>query len=314
MRKCRAKCVDTEKWVVGYYVPVLGKNHQIFADDGTIYTVDPDTLEESIEIPDKYGNDIFTGNVLRIHNDYTGDPNPYLAIVGFRKGKFVCITPDYLDDDDCNNILHESWGDFDSYNVPYVWWEIVGDIHEAPITHPICEVGDTVFYIDYSSEEPFVNEAVVEKVLPYTEHVVVPNYGDVPYKNVFKVREDAEKALNTPEVNAVERRRKEEQRMKQFHKEWLERNYKRKSIWLRLGVSVDITDEDVENILFSNGASMERIIRMAIKEGHCHLDGDTYIPECVVEEYNKKYGTEYEIGEYGCDLGFATLALKEKNR
>ena len=47
---------------------------------------------------------------------------------------------------------------------------------------------------------------------------------------------------------------------------------------------------------------MRAIIRRAFDEGRFELDGDTYIPEITVEEYNAKHGTEYEVGEYECSL------------
>ena len=43
---------------------------------------------------------------------------------------------------------------------------------------------------------------------------------------------------------------------------------------------------------------MGSIIRRAFDEGRFALDGETYIPEGVVEEYNALHGTAYEACDY----------------
>ena len=48
----------------------------------------------------------------------------------------------------------------------------------------------------------------------------------------------------------------------------------------------------------SSAWRMGSIIRRAFDEGRFALDGETYIPEGVVEEYNALHGTAYEACDY----------------
>ena len=75
-------------------------------------------------------------------------------------------------------------------------------------------------------------------------------------------------------------------------------------LWMRVGMTFRLTEEEVDSILNpKNGEiSMRTIIRIAFDEGRFELDGDTYVPEATVEEYNAKHGTDYEVGEYECSL------------
>ena len=61
-------------------------------------------------------------------------------------------------------------------------------------------------------------------------------------------------------------------------------------LWMRLGVGE-------EAVIFANDGRAERLLQKIIAEGRFVPDGDTYIPELTVEEYNQEYGTEYETGD-----------------
>lgn len=85
------------------------------------FEVDKDTIGEYTGVPDKSGNGIFEGDILKIHNDYTGDVHPFDVFVTFREGAFVC-----------QYIGEETYTHFSSWNVPHVWWEIIGNIFDNP--------------------------------------------------------------------------------------------------------------------------------------------------------------------------------------
>ena len=58
-----------------------------------------------------------------------------------------------------------------------------------------------------------------------------------------------------------------------------------------------------EAVIFGeDGAKAEELLRRIIAEGRFEPDGDTYIPAPTVEEYNQKYGTDYEVGDTEFDL------------
>lgn len=75
-----------------------------------------------------------------------------------------------------------------------------------------------------------------------------------------------------------------------------------RNLWMRAGVSLQITEEE-EQILFSAdyGKGAETFKKI-ISEGRFKLDGETYVPEDAVKDFNEIYGTNYEVQEYGWDV------------
>lgn len=75
-----------------------------------------------------------------------------------------------------------------------------------------------------------------------------------------------------------------------------------KELWIRLGVVLQLTPEE-ETAIFSNSDHlMASAIKKIVTEGRYRLNGDTYVPGVVVDEFNSKNGTSYETGDYGCVL------------
>lgn len=88
----RGKSVDSGEWVSGYYVRLNGTEHRIYTgyaetDCGEYfpdcYTIDPNTIGQGTNIPDKNGVQICEGDILETHgeklvvkhNDWTGHIN-----------------------------------------------------------------------------------------------------------------------------------------------------------------------------------------------------------------------------------------------
>lgn len=73
-------------------------------------------------------------------------------------------------------------------------------------------------------------------------------------------------------------------------------------IWIRLGIDLEITSE--EAAILMNGAAYEgkSIIEKAIKDHRFSMNGESYIPEVSVEEYNERYKTNFEVGCYEFEL------------
>jgi len=73
-------------------------------------------------------------------------------------------------------------------------------------------------------------------------------------------------------------------------------------LWLRLGVSLRITAAE-EAVLFGDDReAAARALRHILAEGRFKPDGDSYIPEPTVLEYNREYGMTYASGEYDFDV------------
>lgn len=73
-----------------------------------------------------------------------------------------------------------------------------------------------------------------------------------------------------------------------------------RKLWLRLGVSIQITEAE-EKIILDSDCEIAEVIRTIIAEGRFALDGDSYIPDESIEEFNETYGTDYDEGEIGFD-------------
>lgn len=77
-----------------------------------------------------------------------------------------------------------------------------------------------------------------------------------------------------------------------------------KELWMRVGMTFKLSDEEADAILnpADGKAGMRAIVGKAFDEGRFELDGDTYVPVASVEDFNSKYGTEYDACEYECSL------------
>lgn len=73
-----------------------------------------------------------------------------------------------------------------------------------------------------------------------------------------------------------------------------------KTIWLRLGVNMEITEEEEKKIF--QDRNLEEVIRNAFSSGRIVPYGDTYIPDAEVEFFNATYSTEYKVDDYFCDM------------
>lgn len=68
-----------------------------------------------------------------------------------------------------------------------------------------------------------------------------------------------------------------------------------KELWLRLGVTIKITDAEAHDILAANYSIANAVLTKIISDGREYVNGDAYIPETCVEYFNEKYDTKYEI-------------------
>ena len=75
-----------------------------------------------------------------------------------------------------------------------------------------------------------------------------------------------------------------------------------RKLWLRLGVTIEITKTEEKVIFCNDGLQMADILRTVIAEGRFCPDGESYIPSEAVQAYNRTYGTAYETEDWFCDL------------
>ena len=75
----------------------------------------------------------------------------------------------------------------------------------------------------------------------------------------------------------------------------------KKFIWMRLGITVEATKEQVETILQGDESADEVLLEL-LKSHSYHIDGNTYIPSSEVEVYNEENGTDFEVGDLDFDF------------
>lgn len=62
------------------------------------------------------------------------------------------------------------------------------------------------------------------------------------------------------------------------------------SVWIRLGATVTGSREEIEKILDGDTDTLVRLLELRQFE----IDGETYIPSTVIEEYNGEHQTDFE--------------------
>lgn len=77
-----------------------------------------------------------------------------------------------------------------------------------------------------------------------------------------------------------------------------------KNLWMRFGVNMKLTDEECEDILGDDfdAGRMAQILREVVAEGRFELEGESYVPEIAIFQFNECYGTEYRSAEPECYL------------
>ena len=75
-----------------------------------------------------------------------------------------------------------------------------------------------------------------------------------------------------------------------------------RNVWMRLGVTLNGTDEEIEDLFGDDYEKSKRALYDILDERRFKICGNSYIPECEVEEYNATYETEHEVCDYEFEL------------
>lgn len=76
-----------------------------------------------------------------------------------------------------------------------------------------------------------------------------------------------------------------------------------RNLWARFGVAVRITGAEEYDILGKESSSLRDVLTNIIADGRCSLEGESYIPDICVEDFDSEYGTNYS-GEYTAETYF----------
>lgn len=77
---------------------------------------------------------------------------------------------------------------------------------------------------------------------------------------------------------------------------------KMKKLWLRLGIEIDATDDEIDNILKYPKSCGKLDLREIINDGRFILWGLTVIQEESIEDFNTEHGTSYEVKDVEYDF------------
>ena len=69
-------------------------------------------------------------------------------------------------------------------------------------------------------------------------------------------------------------------------------------IWMRVGATVHLNEKEAETLLNGDNAEAKDLLKRMIYDNRFRLDGETYIPESSVEEFNEMYDKHYQPDEY----------------
>ena len=81
-----------------------------------------------------------------------------------------------------------------------------------------------------------------------------------------------------------------------------ERNVKRRNLWIRLGIMLEVSEEEGQILLGENKQKAEELLKQLIILKHFHAEGESYIPADCIGEYNQKYGTDFEAADRELEL------------
>lgn len=71
-----------------------------------------------------------------------------------------------------------------------------------------------------------------------------------------------------------------------------------RSVWMRIGCDVRGTKEQMDVIMKGEDCRLaEYTLKDMLNNGQIDIDGSCYIPESCVEDYNKEYDDDVEVGD-----------------
>ena len=76
-----------------------------------------------------------------------------------------------------------------------------------------------------------------------------------------------------------------------------------RTIWARLGVSIHATQAEMDTLMCGNAQNKAAVLSKIFSEERVEIDGDSYIPDNVIAEYNLKYGANYSHTEVDLETG-----------
>lgn len=87
-----------------------------------------------------------------------------------------------------------------------------------------------------------------------------------------------------------------------YYEAYLNERVGDRKLWMRLGVVLNMTAKEAETILGEDTDAACEAIQRIIEAGRFRPEGDSYIPQEAIQNFNDTYGTSYDEGEIGLDI------------
>lgn len=81
-------------------------------------------------------------------------------------------------------------------------------------------------------------------------------------------------------------------------------------VWARVGMTLDITPEEEKAIFEGNYKEGKDAVRRVVMDSRASLDGETYIPEECIQDFDEAYGTNYRDRDEECAWSLDGLAVQ----
>lgn len=83
-----------------------------------------------------------------------------------------------------------------------------------------------------------------------------------------------------------------------LHKKWMEGTLR--NVWARVGMSLLVTPEEERAIFEGDYLEGKEAVMRVIEAGRASVDGETYIPQECIEEFDEEHGTDYGHRDEEC--------------
>lgn len=72
-------------------------------------------------------------------------------------------------------------------------------------------------------------------------------------------------------------------------------------IWMRLGADVYVTEEEAKTLLTDEKKAGDLLLKL-FQKNQIRLNGESYIPEPCIAQYNQEHGTDYPEEDVEIDV------------
>ena len=69
-------------------------------------------------------------------------------------------------------------------------------------------------------------------------------------------------------------------------------------IWMRVGATLYLNEKEADLLLNGDNNEAKDLLKRMIYDNRFRLDGESYIPESSIEEFNEMYDKHYQEDEY----------------